>query len=91
MGRLDRLFRRCADRQGSAGDRVGRYRKLRNTFRYLLGALDGFTDEEAVAVEAMPELERYVLHRLGMIDTELRTRRRVRVQPLYPVADRLRQ
>jgi isoleucyl-tRNA synthetase len=49
------------------------YRKLRNTFRYLLGALDGFTDEEAVAVEAMPELERYVLHRLGMIDTELRT------------------
>ncbi|MBB4619676.1 isoleucine--tRNA ligase [Sphingomonas abaci] len=49
------------------------YRKLRNTFRYLLGALDGFTAEEAVAVEAMPELERYVLHRLGMIDTELRT------------------
>ena len=49
------------------------YRKLRNTFRYLLGALDGFTEEEAVAVEAMPELERYVLHRLGMIDTELRT------------------
>ena len=49
------------------------YRKLRNTFRYLLGALDGFTPEEAVAVEAMPELERYVLHRLGMIDAELRT------------------
>ena len=48
------------------------YRKLRNTFRYLLGALDGFTEEERVAVADMPELERYVLHRLGMLDTELR-------------------
>jgi isoleucyl-tRNA synthetase len=38
------------------------YRKLRNTFRYLLGALDGFTDEERVTdVAGMPELERYML------------------------------
>ena len=48
------------------------YRKLRNTFRYLLGALDGFDEAERVAVGEMPELERYVLHRLGMIDVELR-------------------
>jgi len=48
------------------------YRKLRNTFRYLLGALDGFGEEERVAVADMPELERYVLHRLAMLDTELR-------------------
>ena len=48
------------------------YRKLRNTFRYLLGALDGFDEEERVAVADMPELERYVLHRLGMLDAELR-------------------
>ncbi|MEG3164641.1 isoleucine--tRNA ligase [Sphingomonas sp. PB2P19] len=48
------------------------YRKLRNTFRYMLGALDGFDESERVAVADMPELERYVLHRLGMIDTELR-------------------
>ncbi len=49
------------------------YRKLRNTFRYLLGALDGFNEGERVAVGDMPELERYILHRLGMIDAELRT------------------
>ncbi|MEG3088029.1 isoleucine--tRNA ligase [Sphingomonas sp. PB4P5] len=55
---------------GTASDA---YRKLRNTFRYLLGALDGFTDTEKVAVRDMPELERYVLHRLGMIDVELKT------------------
>ncbi|MBC3942189.1 class I tRNA ligase family protein [Sphingomonas sp. DOAB1063] len=48
------------------------YRKLRNTFRYMLGALEGFDDSERVAVSDMPELERYVLHRLRMIDTELR-------------------
>ncbi|MDP9086899.1 MAG: class I tRNA ligase family protein, partial [Pseudomonadota bacterium] len=55
---------------GTASDA---YRKLRNTFRYLLGALDGFSDSERVAVKDMPELERYILHRLGMIDVELKT------------------
>jgi isoleucyl-tRNA synthetase len=48
------------------------YRKLRNTFRYLLGALDGFSDAEAVAPAAMPELERYVLHLLAEMDGKLR-------------------
>ncbi|MDQ8755688.1 isoleucine--tRNA ligase [Sphingosinicella sp. LHD-64] len=48
------------------------YRKLRNTFRYLLGALDGYTDAEAVPVAEMPELERWVLHRLTMLDAELK-------------------
>jgi isoleucyl-tRNA synthetase len=49
------------------------YRKLRNTFRYLLGALDGFDESERVAVEDMPELERYVLTLLGQLDATLRT------------------
>ena len=48
------------------------YRKLRNTFRYLLGALDGFTDAEKLPVAEMPELERYILDRLGQLDVELR-------------------
>ena len=48
------------------------YRKLRNTFRYLLGALDGFSEEERVAPAEMPELERWMLHRLAEIDAELR-------------------
>src|SRR3546814_16773133 len=34
------------------------YRKLRNTFRYLLGALDGFTDADRLGVHEMPELDR---------------------------------
>ena len=49
------------------------YRKLRNTFRYLLGALDGFDEAERVTdVAAMPELERYVLALLGKLDATLR-------------------
>ena len=49
------------------------YRKLRNTFRYLLGALDGFSEEERVTdVAAMPELERYMLSLLGQLDQRLR-------------------
>jgi isoleucyl-tRNA synthetase len=50
------------------------YRKLRNTFRYLLGALDGFSEEERVAdVADMPELERYMLHLLADLDAKLKT------------------
>jgi isoleucyl-tRNA synthetase len=49
------------------------YRKLRNTFRYLLGALDGFTDAEKVEVADMPELERYMLHLLANMDAKLKT------------------
>ncbi|MFD1765944.1 isoleucine--tRNA ligase [Sphingorhabdus buctiana] len=49
------------------------YRKLRNTFRYLLGALDGFSEEERVSdVAQMPELERYVLHLLADMDAKLK-------------------
>ncbi|BBB09959.1 isoleucine--tRNA ligase [Sphingopyxis sp. EG6] len=48
------------------------YRKLRNTFRYLLGALEGFSDEERVTdVSAMPELERYMLSLLADLDAKL--------------------
>jgi isoleucyl-tRNA synthetase len=48
------------------------YRKLRNTFRYLLGALEGFSDEERVTdVSAMPELERYMLSLLADLDGKL--------------------
>jgi isoleucyl-tRNA synthetase len=48
------------------------YRKLRNTIRYMQGALAGFTDEEEVGLEEMPPLERYILHRLWELDGEVR-------------------
>ncbi|MGF1475612.1 MAG: isoleucine--tRNA ligase [Geminicoccaceae bacterium] len=40
------------------------YRRLRNTLRFLLGNLHGFHDRECLEIDAMPELERWVLHRL---------------------------
>jgi isoleucyl-tRNA synthetase len=51
---------------------VEAYRKLRNTFRYLLGNLAGFDDAERVEVADMPELERVVLHRLAELDVLVR-------------------
>jgi isoleucyl-tRNA synthetase len=48
------------------------YRRFRNTLRYLLGALDGFTADEAVGHDQMPALERWVLHRLAEIDDRIR-------------------
>ena len=48
------------------------YRRIRNTFRFLLGNLDGFADNERVAIEDMPELERWVLHRLWELDKSVR-------------------
>jgi isoleucyl-tRNA synthetase len=48
------------------------YRKLRNTVRYLLGALDGFSDAERVDQADMPPLERFILHRLWQLDGEVR-------------------
>ncbi len=48
------------------------YRRLRNTLRYLLGNLAGFSQSERVAPDAMPELERFVLHRLAEIDALVR-------------------
>ena len=48
------------------------YRKLRNTLRYLLGALADYSVDEAVAYEAMPPLERFILHRLWELDGQVR-------------------
>jgi isoleucyl-tRNA synthetase len=48
------------------------YRKLRNTMRYILGALDGLKDWERVHPKDMPELERYILHRLHELDGQVR-------------------
>ncbi|MDP1701965.1 MAG: isoleucine--tRNA ligase [Aestuariivirga sp.] len=58
---------------------VEAYRKLRNTMRYILGALEGLQDWEQVHHLDMTELERYILHRLHEIDGQ--------VQAAYEVFD----
>jgi isoleucyl-tRNA synthetase len=51
---------------------IDAYRKLRNTLRYLLGAVAGFDEAERLPVEDMPPLERFVLHRLWQLDEQVR-------------------
>jgi isoleucyl-tRNA synthetase len=48
------------------------YRRLRNTMRYLLGNLNEFDESERVQPAEMPELERWVLHRLWELDALVR-------------------
>ncbi|MCK5575334.1 MAG: class I tRNA ligase family protein, partial [Sphingomonadales bacterium] len=48
------------------------YRRMRNTMRYLLGNLDGFQDSERLDFAQMPELERWVLHRLWAMDKKVK-------------------
>jgi len=48
------------------------YRKIRNTSRFLLGNLHDFDPaQDAVAYEQLPELDRYMLHRMSEVFTEV--------------------
>lgn len=52
------------------------YRRIRNTFRFLLGALEGFTEDEKISASEfskMPELEKLVLHWMAEMDGNIRT------------------
>src|SRR5918993_2828881 len=44
----------------------------RTTVRYLLGALADFREDEKVSIEAMPELELYMLHSTAELEKKLR-------------------
>ncbi|MDX8353793.1 isoleucine--tRNA ligase [Cognatiyoonia sp. IB215182] len=48
------------------------YRRLRNTLRFMLGSLSDFTEADRVEPAEMPELERWVLHRLAELDGVVR-------------------
>ena len=48
------------------------YRRLRNTLRFMLGNLNGFDAAETVDPADMPELERWVLHRISELDEVVR-------------------
>ena len=52
------------------------YRRIRNTLRFLLGALDGFSKSEMVDVDKdlakLPELEQLVLHQLFKMEQKVR-------------------
>jgi isoleucyl-tRNA synthetase len=51
------------------------YRRIRNTFRFLLGALDGFNASEQLSAADLakaPELERLMLHHIAELDRDVR-------------------
>ncbi|MBS0241502.1 MAG: class I tRNA ligase family protein, partial [Proteobacteria bacterium] len=48
------------------------YRKIRNTLRWMLGTLANYEPEKAVPRAEMPELERFMMHRLAELDAIVR-------------------
>jgi len=44
------------------------YRRIRNTFRFLIGNLNNFNKDETIDENKFPELEKYLLHRLWEVD-----------------------
>ena len=48
------------------------YRRLRNTLRFMLGSLSDFSEADRVDAAEMPELEKWVLHRLAVLDETVR-------------------
>jgi isoleucyl-tRNA synthetase len=47
------------------------YRRLRNSLRWILGSLDGFTEEERVPEADFPALETFLLHRLWELNAKV--------------------
>ncbi len=52
---------------------IDSYRKIRNTIRFLLGNLNNFSINDAVQLEQMPDLEKYVLNKVSQMNTELKS------------------
>jgi len=48
------------------------YRRVRNTLRFTLGSLAGFSEAERVAPAEMPELDRLMLHKIVEMDAVVR-------------------
>ena len=51
---------------------IDSYRKIRNTLRFLLGNLNNFNKQTLVDPEEMPELERYLLTRISILNEKLK-------------------
>ena len=52
---------------------IDSYRKIRNTIRFLLGNLNNFSVNDAVKLEQMPDLEKYILNKVSQMNTELKS------------------
>ena len=52
---------------------IDSYRKIRNTIRFLLGNLNNFSVNDAVELEQMPDLEKYILNKISQMNSELKS------------------
>lgn len=57
----DNIIKQCQDS----------YKKIRNTIRYMLGALNNFDLDTQLNYASIPDLEKYILHKIYSINKEL--------------------
>lgn len=46
------------------------YRKMRNTFKFILGNLADFTDKDSIPYEKMPGIDKWILHKLYVLSVQ---------------------
>jgi isoleucyl-tRNA synthetase len=49
------------------------YRKFRNTFKYMLGNLNGFKPEDILEVDKLDKIDKYYLHKLYKLSEEIKS------------------
>lgn len=47
------------------------YRKIRNTFKFLIGTLSDFTEKDALKYEALNDIEKWILHKLYQLSVQI--------------------
>ncbi|MBS91523.1 MAG: isoleucine--tRNA ligase [Rickettsiales bacterium] len=49
------------------------YRKIRNTIRFILGNLNGWNEKDRIEYNKLPEIEKYILHKIKKTNSEIET------------------
>jgi len=47
------------------------YRKIRNTFKFIIGNIAGFRTEDAVSYEELPDIDKWILHKLSLLSRQV--------------------
>jgi isoleucyl-tRNA synthetase len=47
------------------------YRKIRNTFKFIIGNIAGFNEKDAVHYDELPDIDKWILHELAVVSKQV--------------------
>ena len=47
------------------------YRKIRNTFKFIIGNIAGFNGDEVVPYDNLPDVDKWILHKLAVLSHQV--------------------